>query len=157
MPKQDATLWRPDTCDCEFYIQLDKQGNTVFLDADDVRREHQARIDAGDPTANRTLAPKAKLCDPHVAKGHQLHQNLISVVVEEQSRRDSAIALAMEVDPDTKREDVQWFYDPQRVLHLLAPPKLKKNQRDTWQLGCDMAHGQGKVKIEESALVTLES
>lgn len=156
MSRQDATLWSPDTCDCEFYFRVENS-KTIFLDHEVVQAEQQRRIDAGDPSANKQLAPKAKLCAAHAAHGHRLHQNLISVVEEEQSRRDSAIALVKDTDPDMKREEVQWFYDSGRVLHVLAPPKLNKNQRDTWQLACDMAHGQNKVKVEETAIVAMES
>jgi hypothetical protein len=156
MPRQDVTLWKPDTCDCELYFTIGFDGEVVFVDAEDVRYMQQARIASGDPSANKALAPPAKLCSAHAAKGHRLYQNLISVIKEEQSRRDSAIALVKEADPETKPEEVQWFYDSDRLLHVLAPQKVNKGKRDSWQLGCDMALGQGKVKVEETAAVIME-
>lgn len=153
MPRQDATLWSPDTCDCKFYIRVENE-RVIFLDHEAVQAEHGDRIAKGDPTANKKLAPNAKLCSAHAAHGHRLHADLVKVVQEERTRRNTVVTLVKDVDPEVKPEEIQWFYDSQRQLHVFGPQRINKPKRDSWQLACDTALGSDKVKIEQTAVIT---
>lgn len=95
MPRQNATLWRPDTCSCKFYIRLDEFGNVIFLSHESVREEHQRRIDAGDSTVNPDISPPARLCPAHKGLGLRLEQNLVEVITEECVRKGAAFPLAL--------------------------------------------------------------
>lgn len=117
MPPQDCTTWSPDTCGCKLYIRVDALGNTIFLDHQAVRAEHQARIQAGDPSANPVLAQPASICSDHANLGHTLSQALIGVIRSEQARRNRALALAQSV-VDIAPQGYEWSFTPDRVLHV---------------------------------------
>ncbi len=87
MTRQNVTLWKPNTCDCEFYIRLDEQGDIVFLDYEEVKAEQQKRIAAKDPAVNPILCHPHKICPRHATQGHKLGQNLVTVIKEEQARK----------------------------------------------------------------------
>lgn len=109
MPRQDATLWKPDTCDCQLYIRVDNGGNVIFLDAADVLTEHQARIIDRDPTANPVLSPDHKVCEIHRSRGHsKMNRELCDVVLEENKRKNSVLvdlagAVGADLNPDRKQ------------------------------------------------------
>lgn len=127
MPPQDATIWSPDTCGCQLYIRVDAAGNPVFIHSDDVRAEHQARIAAGDPTANPVLAEPHQACPDHAALGHVPSQALIGVIQEEQARRNRALALAKAI-VDVAPQGFEWSFASDRTLHVRIG-KLSPAQR----------------------------
>ena len=90
MPRQDAIFWEPDTCDCRFYMR----GDGTFLSDEEVRAEHQARIDAGDSTAIKDLAPAAsRVCNAHRHIGK--NQALAETVKEESRRKGKAYRILL--------------------------------------------------------------
>ena len=145
MPRQDATLWSPDGCDCSFYVRVDETGTVIFLDHNDVQAEHARRIAAKDPTANPVLCPPARICKAHSNIGHKLDRNLLPIIQEEQARIKTAHDLSEQAGLNWNT-DVHYSFDAQRVLHIKVP----RGKSSMIQLGRDQSHGQGKVVIEES-------
>lgn len=141
--RQDALQWKPDTCGCQLYIRVE-QGKVVFLDDASVRTQHQARIDAGDPTANPVLAPPALLCREHADLGITMDKGLIPVIREEQTRRDQVLALAKTVVAGL--EDFVWWFDAQRVLRVVIAD-ITEAKRGQIQALVNSNLGAGKVVV----------
>ena len=129
MPSQDVTTWTSDTCGCRLYTRVDAAGNTIFLDHQQVIAEQQARIQAGDPTANRELTRPARLCPDHANLGHTLSQALVGVIRGEQGRRNRILSMA-HGQVDIAPEGYEWSFTPDRVLHVrigkLTPQQMAR-------------------------------
>ena len=153
MARQDATLWRPDTCDCEFYIRVDSDGNPIYLDHNQVIAEHQARINAKDPTANPVISRPAKACDVHSGMGHSVGKTLFNVVKEENQRKNIAldeVRKALDI-PDDKAGEINdhcvWSFDQDRNLNVMVISPLAQAKRSALQAVLHSKFGEGKVRI----------
>lgn len=140
MGRQNVTTWTSPICGCQLYITADAQGRRVVLDAAVVRSQHQARIDAGDPTALPTLAPPLFTCADHKGLGGKV---LGDAMQEEMNR----LAQTTDLVKAAGTEDLVWWFDPERVLHVLSN-KLSPAQINQLRNQADSAFGAGRVKVE---------
>ena len=146
MPRQDHTIWSPDTCSCQ--IMYDNNGNV--LDEKQMRQEQLARIAAGDRTANTVpLRVLRDVCPEHQNLGHlQKGAALLSVLVEENIRKKLGIQIALDNVPGLKESDIDWSLDAARVLILNLPSGKCTNSQANALIGLyTSAFGQGKVKV----------
>lgn len=147
MPRQDATLWSPPTCGCKIYFRLDGQGNVVYLDSDDVKREHQNRKMARDKTINPRTPPSATLCEEHKNLGQVLDPAHVNVLRAEAFLWQNVRTAIQEAVPSFSTDDYSAEFDSKRELKVILPDKLTGSQKATVRQALDSKFGTGKVKL----------
>lgn len=153
MPRQDAVKWKPDTCECEFYIKVDGEGNIIYLDHDAVKAEHAARIAARDPAANPSMSGTSepvKVCPAHTAMGLGPGQSLANLVSDECRRKNLTWGLIQKEFNlgDADRDKYICFFDSARDLHIsLIGMTLTSGQRAKLQADLNNQFGKDRVRV----------
>lgn len=120
-----TTRWYPDTCGCVIDYEWD---DTVPEDA----RIH-------------SLTSMSVCCAAHVALAPPVAFN---TVMEENRRKNQALAIAQGLLPGLVQAECQWEFDPQRRLQVRFPRlALTPGQRGQLQGALDITLGSGLVAL----------
>ena len=146
MPRQDATLWSPLTCKCKIYFKVDNQGNMVYLDSEDVKKEHAERKKAKDKTATPRTPPSATLCEDHKNIGQTMGPALVNILRTESFLWQNVRIAIQEAIPEFSTDDYSAEFDNKRELTVILPSKIA-GKKAVIRQALDSRFGSGKVKL----------
>ncbi len=121
-----VTRWYPDTCDCVIDFQWDDTQT-------DATRTHSVKAIIKRCAAHREIPDDTQ------------H---FSTVLEENQKKNKVMAQASLLKADLSIQDIQWYFDQARVLHVGIGSQLSEANKSDLQAWCESTFSKGQVIVE---------